>query len=199
MINLYQLYFSSSHFLSQPNKKVFHPSTFPPFQPNTNEGKLNLFYHPTFPSSHNFLFSHFSILPTIRTLNIIGQKCSFPYLYYYLRGFPYLDSSFFQLKNALTPLCLSRDKIKGQSGKNSTLTPIKTLPKQQNHSPINFQIDLFTYKLNFQNKNYIYNLKKKKAQFFSYKIGPLTKFRLITIALFTICLSSKIQAPFGSS
>ena len=158
MINLYQLYFSSSHFLSQPNKKVFHPSTFPPFQPNTNEGKLNLFYHPTFPSSHNFLFSHFSILPTIRTLNIIGQKCSFPYLYYYLRGFPYLDSPFFQLKNALTPLCLSRDKIKGQSGKNSTLTPIKTLPKKQGHfpviiiiffenSPINFQIDLSTYKL----------------------------------------------------
>ena len=32
MVNLYKLYF-------QPNKKVFHPlSTFPPSQPNTNEG-----------------------------------------------------------------------------------------------------------------------------------------------------------------
>ena len=68
MVNLYQLYFSSSHFLSQPNKKVFHPSTFPPFQPNTNERKLNLFYHPTFPSSHNFLSSHFSTTPTKWTL-----------------------------------------------------------------------------------------------------------------------------------
>ena len=52
MVNLYQLYFSSSHFLSQPNKKVFHLSTFPPFQPNTNERKLNLFYPPTFPLLH---------------------------------------------------------------------------------------------------------------------------------------------------
>ena len=68
MVNLYQLYFSSSHFLSQLNKKVFHPSTFSPFQPNTNEGKLNLFYHPTFSSSYNFLSSHFSIFPTKRTL-----------------------------------------------------------------------------------------------------------------------------------
>ena len=30
MINLYKLYF-------QPNKKVFHSSTFLPFQPNTNK------------------------------------------------------------------------------------------------------------------------------------------------------------------
>ena len=48
MVNLYQLYFSPSHFSSQPNKKVFHPSTFPPLQPNTNKGKLNFFYPPTF-------------------------------------------------------------------------------------------------------------------------------------------------------
>ena len=52
------------------------------------------------------------------------------YLYYYLRGFPYLESSFFLLKNAPTPLCLSRDKTKGQSGKNTTLTPTKTLSKK---------------------------------------------------------------------
>ena len=30
MVNLYTLYF-------QPNQKVFHPSTFPPSQPNTNQ------------------------------------------------------------------------------------------------------------------------------------------------------------------
>ena len=42
MVNLYKLLFLSSHFSFQPNKRVFHP--------------------PTFPSSH-FSFSHFSILP----------------------------------------------------------------------------------------------------------------------------------------
>ena len=58
--------------------------------------------------------------------------------YYYLRGFPYLESSIFLLKNALIPLYLSRDKIKGQLGKNTTLTPTKTLHKKLGHSPINF-------------------------------------------------------------
>ena len=77
------------------------------------------------------------------------------YLYYYLRDFSYLDSSFFQFKNALTFLCLSRDKTKGQFGKNTTLIPTKTLSKKYDHFPINFQIDLITYKLDFQNKNYI--------------------------------------------
>ena len=52
------------------------------------------------------------------------------YLYYYLRGFHCLDSSFFLFKNAPTPLYLSRNKTKGQSGKNTTLTPTKTLPKK---------------------------------------------------------------------
>ena len=56
-------------------------------------------------------------------------------------------------------LCLSRDKTKGQSGKNTTLTPIKTLPKKQGHSHVDFQIALSTYKLNFQNKNYVYKMK----------------------------------------
>ena len=78
------------------------------------------------------------------------------YLHYYLRGFPCLDSLFFQFKNAPTPLCLSRDKTKEQFDKNATLIPTKTLSKKQDHFPINFQIDLFTYKLDFQNKNYIY-------------------------------------------
>ena len=47
-VNLYKLHFSSSLFSLQPNKKVFHPPTFPPLQPKTHEGKSNLFYPPTF-------------------------------------------------------------------------------------------------------------------------------------------------------
>ena len=50
-------------------------------------------------------------------------------------------------------------QTKEQSGKNAILTLTKILPKKQNHSSINFQIDLFTYKLDFQNKNYIYKIK----------------------------------------
>ena len=53
------------------------------------------------------------------------------YLYYYLRGFLCLDFFFFfGFKNAHTLLCLSRNKTKGQFGKNTTLTPTKTLPKK---------------------------------------------------------------------
>ena len=48
-------------------------------------------------------------------------------LYYYLEAllFGFL---IFWFKNAPTFLYLCRDKTKGQSGKNTTLTPIKTLP-----------------------------------------------------------------------
>ena len=49
---------------------------------------------------------------------------------YYLRGSSCLDSSLFWFKNTLTPLYLSRDKTKGQSGKNATLTPTKIFPKK---------------------------------------------------------------------
>ena len=57
-----------------------------------------------------------------------GFSC---FLYYYLRGFFCLRFSFFFLfKNAPTHLCLSKDKIKGQFGKNTTLTPTKTLSKK---------------------------------------------------------------------
>ena len=55
----------------------------------------------------------------------------------------------------------------GQFGKNATLTPIKILPKKQNHFPVNFQIDLSIYKLDSQNKNYIYKI--KTLNFFSKK------------------------------
>ena len=61
---------------------------------------------------------------------------------------------------------LCKDKTKREFGKNTTLTPTKTLPKKQNHSPIDFQIILFTYKLDSQNKNYIYIIRKKKHRFF---------------------------------
>ena len=67
------------------------------------------------------------------------------YLYeYYLRGFPYLGSSFFWFKNAQKFLYLNRDKTKGQSGKNTTLTPTKILPKKDGHSPVDFK---FLYQL----------------------------------------------------
>ena len=71
-----------------------------------------------------------------------------------LRGFSCLGSSFFWFKNTFTFLCLSRDKTKGQSDKNTTLTS-KTCPKKQGHSLVDFQIALCTYKLDSQNKNYI--------------------------------------------
>ena len=117
------------------------------------------------------------------------------------KGLPLFGFLIFQFINAPTSLCLNRDKTKGQSGKNATLTLTKTLSKKQDHSLIHFQIYLFNYKLDFQNKNYIYkikntifflqnsttNQKKKKSHhtrvlykikkhiFFFYKIVPLTK------------------------
>ena len=56
MVNLYKLYFLSSHFYFQPNKRVFHPSTFLPCQPNTWEKTKS------FLSFHFSIFSSFSIL-----------------------------------------------------------------------------------------------------------------------------------------
>ena len=41
-VNLYELYFSFSHFSTHPNKQVFHRSTFPSLKPNKREGKLRL-------------------------------------------------------------------------------------------------------------------------------------------------------------
>ena len=87
------------------------------------------------------------------------------YLYCYLRGFPYLRSSYFWFKNTPTSLWLNRDKTKGQFGKNTTLTPIKTLPKKYDHSAVDFQISLSTYKLDSQNKNCIYKIKSQNFFF----------------------------------
>ena len=75
----------------------------------------------------------------LKNVSSLAQNvCDEDSLYYYLRGFSCLDFSFFQFKNAPTSLYLSRNKTKGQSGKNVTLTPTKTLPKKQDHSPVNF-------------------------------------------------------------
>ena len=63
IVNLYKLHFPSFHFSLQPNKRVFHLPTFPPLQPNTQEGKTKYF-----PSFHNFPSSHFSTLLTKWTL-----------------------------------------------------------------------------------------------------------------------------------
>ena len=81
------------------------------------------------------------------------------------KGFSLFGFLIFQFKNVLTPLCLSRDKTKGQFSKNATLTLTKTLPKKQYYSPVIFQTVLSTYKLDFQNKNYIYKI---KIQIFSF-------------------------------
>ena len=62
-------------------------------------------------------------------------------------------------KCSYTSLCLSRDKTKGHSGKNATLTPTKTLPKKYDYSPVIFQITLSTYKLDsfFKKKKTLIN------------------------------------------
>ena len=61
-------------------------------------------------------------------------------------GLPLFGIFIFWFKNAPTLLCLSRDKTKEQSSKNTTLTSTKILPKKQHHSLIGFQITLSTYK-----------------------------------------------------
>ena len=83
-VNLYKLLFLSSHFSFQPNKKVFYSLTFPSLQPNTHEGKLNIFHPPTFPFFHNFPPFHFSTLPTKRTLR--GRRGNI-YIYCYFLSF----------------------------------------------------------------------------------------------------------------
>ena len=57
ILNLFKPYFLSFYFSSQSNKKVLHPFTFLPFQLNTNEGNLNLFYLPK--NSEKKVFSLF--------------------------------------------------------------------------------------------------------------------------------------------
>ena len=62
IVNLYKLYFSSFHFSLQPNKRVFHPPTFSPLQPNTQEGKLNIFHPPTIFHPLSFPLLHPNVL-----------------------------------------------------------------------------------------------------------------------------------------
>ena len=49
-------------------------------------------------------------------------------------------------------------QTKGYSGKNTTLTPTKTLPKKQVYFPIIFQIALSIYKLDSLIKKNTYKL-----------------------------------------
>ena len=105
----------------------------------------------------------------------LNNSIDIDYLYYYLRGFPCLDSLFFWFKNTPTPLCLSRKKTKGYSGKNATLTPTKTLLKKYDYSSVIFQITLSTYKLDsfFKKKKKTYKLdSQNKNTFFLLKKKP---------------------------
>ena len=54
------------------------------------------------------------------------------------------------------------------------------MPKKKGYSPVDFQITLSIYKLDYQNKNYIYKI---KTIFFCYKIGPLKKKKSLTYKL----------------
>ena len=89
------------------------------------------------------------------------------------KGFLLFGFLIFQFKNAPTLLCLSRDKTKGHSGKNATLTPTKTLPKKQDYSPVIFQIALSMYKLDSffkkKKKTLINQILKIKTLFFLQK------------------------------
>ena len=68
-----------------------------------------------------------SLLNYINQVELSHSHCIYSTI---LMGFPYLGSLFFLFKNAPTPLYLSRDKTKGQSGKNITLTSTKIFPKK---------------------------------------------------------------------
>ena len=46
------------------------------------------------------------------------------------KGLPLFGFLIFWFKNAFTLICLCRDKTRGEFGKNTTLIPIKTLPKK---------------------------------------------------------------------
>ena len=100
------------------------------------------------------------------------------------KGLPLFGFFIFQFKNAPTPLCLSRDKTKGHSGKNATLTPTKILPKKQDYSSIIFQIALSTYKLNSffkkKKKTLINQILKIKTLFFCKKKKKASPHALLT-------------------
>ena len=75
-VNLFELNFPSFHFFffPQTNKWVFHFSTFPFFQLNTYEKKLNLFYLSTFLFSPHFLSSYFSISSSFFILSLFHSS-----------------------------------------------------------------------------------------------------------------------------
>ena len=82
------------------------------------------------------------------------------------KGLSLIGFLIFQFKNTPTLLCLSSDKTKGQYGKNTTLTPTKTLPKKQDYFLVIFQIVLFIYKLDsLKKKTLINQILKIKTRF----------------------------------
>ena len=108
------------------------------------------------------------------------EKLNFLYLYYYsisillFKGLLLFRVLIFQFKNAPISLCLSRDKTKGQSGKNATLK----------HCLKNKTTLLLIFKLIYSLINQIFKIKiihvyiykiNKNTIFSSYKIRPLTK------------------------
>ena len=85
IVNLYKLHFPSFPFSLQPNKRVFHPPTFPPLQPSnqTHEGKLNISSYFSTPSTKQTLsieekkkMSDFLNVDLYPDLNIIYKKPS---------------------------------------------------------------------------------------------------------------------------
>ena len=81
---------------------------------------------------------------------LVAQSITYHLSILLFKGFLLFGFLIFQFKNAPTPLCLSRNKIKGHSSKNAIVTPTKTLLKKQGHFPVNFyflKILLLIFKL----------------------------------------------------
>ena len=96
------------------------------------------------PKKQDHSFVNFQIVLSTYKLDFQNKN-----LYYYLRGFLCFGSSFFNSKIPLHPYVYAEIKLKDNSVKNTTLISTKILPKKQNHSSVNFQIILSTYKLDF--------------------------------------------------
>ena len=109
MVNLYKLFFLSSHFSFQPNKRVFHLPNFPSLQPNTHEEKLNIFHPPTFLSSHNFPSFYFSTPPTKRALSLHLGSILFAVMLHYTVILHYYNLTLiYSQYNNITLHCLER-------------------------------------------------------------------------------------------
>ena len=112
------------------------------------------------------LISNYSVLQKQHSIHLYNNSLSI----LLFKGFPLFgifNIFFLGAKILLRLLCLSMDKTKKKSGKKKTL--------------INFQITLSIYKLDSQNKNYIYKI---KTQFFlAEKSIIANEMRLVLIKL----------------